>query len=102
VQLGGALERAGVLREDGVVEDEILLERVHYDPEAARTMEATIRQEMRAEGMTGPQIETPGNSPVGTPDRGRAARLSRRTSRTARRARRCHRPARTFQGAHHR
>jgi len=57
VQLGVALERAGVLREDGVVEEETVLERVHYDPEAAREMEGTIRQEMRAEGLTEPQVD---------------------------------------------
>ena len=57
VQLGTTLERAGVLRHDGVVEDETALERFHYDPEAARTMEATIRQEMRRDGLTEQQIE---------------------------------------------
>ncbi|RKF12316.1 endonuclease [Roseovarius spongiae] len=57
VQLGTTLERAGVLRQDGVVEDETALERFHYDPEAARTMEATIRQEMRRDGLTEQQIE---------------------------------------------
>jgi len=57
VQLGMALERAGVLREDGIVEEYPVTERVHYHRDAARAMEGTIRQEMRAEGLTYEQIE---------------------------------------------
>ncbi|MEP3332271.1 endonuclease [Sedimentitalea sp.] len=57
VQLGTTLERAGILREDGVVEDETVAERFHYHSEAARTMETTIRQEMRLGGLTEQQIE---------------------------------------------
>ncbi len=57
VQLGTALERAGVLREDGVVEEPTVTERFHYHPEAVRAMEGTIRQEMRTEGLTAQQIE---------------------------------------------
>lgn len=57
VQLGTALERAGILREDGIMEEEAVTERFHYHREAAQAMEATIRQEMRAEGLTAQQIE---------------------------------------------
>ncbi len=57
VQLGTALERAGVLRQDGVMEEEAVPERFHFDPEAAREMEETIRQEMRVDGLTRQQIE---------------------------------------------
>ncbi|WP_068117815.1 relaxase/mobilization nuclease domain-containing protein [Tropicimonas marinistellae] len=57
VQLGVALERAGVLREDGVVEDRAVTERVHYHRDAAEDMERTIRQDMRSEGLTEDQIE---------------------------------------------
>ena len=58
VQLGTALERAGVLRRDGVTEVETVTERVHYDPESVRAMEGTIRREMRVEGLTDRQIDT--------------------------------------------
>lgn len=57
VQLGTALERAGVLRRDGVSEVEPVSERVHYDPESVRAVESTIRQEMRVEGLSGEQID---------------------------------------------
>jgi len=57
VQLGVALERAGVLRDDGVVEDRTVTERFHYHPDAAETMERAIRQDMRAEGLIEQQIE---------------------------------------------
>jgi type IV secretion system T-DNA border endonuclease VirD2 len=57
VQLGTALERAGVLRQDGVMEEEAVPERFHFDPEAAREMEETIRQELRADGLSRQQIE---------------------------------------------
>ena len=57
VQLGTALERAGVLRQDGVMEEEVAPERFHFDREAAREMEETIRQEMRADGLTRQQID---------------------------------------------
>ncbi|MDW4500305.1 relaxase/mobilization nuclease domain-containing protein [Sulfitobacter sp. D35] len=57
VQLGIALERASVLREDGVMDAETISERFHYHREAAEAMEGTIRREMRAEGMTDQQIE---------------------------------------------
>jgi len=57
VQLGVALERAGVLREDGVVEDRTLTERFHYHRDATDAMERAIRQDMRAEGLTEDRIE---------------------------------------------
>ena len=57
VQLGVALERAGVLREDGVVEDRTVTERVHYHRDATEDMERAIRQDMRSEGLTEDQIE---------------------------------------------
>lgn len=57
VQLGITLERAGVLKEDGVMEAETLSERFHYHREAVDAMEGTIRREMRAEGLTDQQIE---------------------------------------------
>ena len=57
VQLGVALERAGVLREDGVVEDRTVMERVHYHRDATEDMERAIRQDMRVEGLTEDQIE---------------------------------------------
>ena len=57
VQLGTALERAGVLRADGVVDERPVTERAHYHAEAARAMEGMIRQEMRAEGLTAQQVE---------------------------------------------
>lgn len=57
MQLGTALERAGVLREDGTVEEDPVTERVHYDPEAAQAMENTIRQEMRLKGLSEQQVE---------------------------------------------
>lgn len=57
VQLGITLERNEVLRQDGVREDATILERVHFDPDAARDMERSIRAEMRAEGLTDQQIE---------------------------------------------
>ncbi|SEJ81722.1 T-DNA border endonuclease virD2 [Marinovum algicola] len=58
VQLGTALERAGVLRRDGVTEVETVTERIHYDSDSVRAMEGSIRQEMRAEGLTERQIDT--------------------------------------------
>ena len=57
VQLGITLERNEVLRQDGVREDATILERVHFDLDAAREMERSIRAEMRAEGLTDQQIE---------------------------------------------
>ena len=57
VQLGTALERAGVLRADGIVQDDTAEERVHHHPGAVEAMSTTIRQEMRAEGLTYQQIE---------------------------------------------
>lgn len=56
VQLGSVLERAGVLREDGIVEDDPITERVHYDPEAAQAMENTIRHEMGLKGLSEQQV----------------------------------------------
>ena len=57
VALGTLLERENVLRRDGVVEAEAISERFHYHRDAVREMEGTIRQEMRAEGLTAQQIE---------------------------------------------
>ncbi|MBN8189876.1 relaxase/mobilization nuclease domain-containing protein [Salipiger thiooxidans] len=57
VQLGVALERAGVLREDGVVDDRTVTERFHYHPAATDAMERAIRQDMRSDGLTDQQIE---------------------------------------------
>ena len=57
VELGTLLERENVLRRDGVVEEEAFGERFHYHEGAMREMEGTIRQEMRAEGLTAQQIE---------------------------------------------
>jgi type IV secretion system T-DNA border endonuclease VirD2 len=57
VELGTLLERENVLRRDGVVEAEAVSERFHYHRDAVRAMEGTIRQEMRAEGLTTQQIE---------------------------------------------
>ncbi len=57
VNLGTLLERENVLRRDGVVEAEAVSERFHYHEGAVREMEGTIRQEMRAEGLTTQQIE---------------------------------------------
>ncbi|MEY8880123.1 relaxase/mobilization nuclease domain-containing protein [Donghicola sp. XS_ASV15] len=57
VQLGVALERSGVLREDGIMEERAASERFHYHSEAAETMERAVRQDMRSEGLTGQQIE---------------------------------------------
>ncbi|CUH68962.1 type IV secretion system T-DNA border endonuclease VirD2 [Thalassovita autumnalis] len=57
VALGTLLERENVLRRDGVVEAEPVNERFHYQEDAVRAMEGTIRQEMRAEGLTSQQIE---------------------------------------------
>lgn len=57
VQLGVALERAGVLREDGVVDDRTVTERFHYHSDATEEMGRAIRQDMRAEGLTEDQIE---------------------------------------------
>lgn len=57
VELGTLLERENVLRRDGVVETEAVSERFHYHGDAVRAMEGTIRQEMRAEGLTVQQIE---------------------------------------------
>ncbi|WBU55175.1 MULTISPECIES: relaxase/mobilization nuclease domain-containing protein [Paracoccus] len=57
VALGTLLERENVLRRDGVMEAESVSERFHYHEGAVRAMEGTIRQEMRAEGLTAQQIE---------------------------------------------
>ncbi|WP_197919546.1 relaxase/mobilization nuclease domain-containing protein [Thiosulfatihalobacter marinus] len=57
VELGTLLERENVLRRDGVMEAEAVSERFHYHEGAVRAMEGTIRQEMRAEGLTAQQIE---------------------------------------------
>ena len=57
VELGTLLERENVLRRDGVMEAEPVSERFHYHEGAMREMEWTIRQEMRAEGLTAQQIE---------------------------------------------
>jgi len=57
VKLGTLLEREGVLVKDGVMEDETPLERFHYDAEALRRMEATVRSEMRSEGLSYDQVE---------------------------------------------
>jgi len=57
VELGTLLERENVLRRDGVMEAEPVSERFHYHRDAVRAMEGTIRQEMRAEGLTAQQIE---------------------------------------------
>jgi type IV secretion system T-DNA border endonuclease VirD2 len=57
VELGTLLERENVLRRDGVVEAEPVSERFHYHEDAVRAMEGTIRQEMRADGLTAQQIE---------------------------------------------
>ncbi|MEL6594375.1 MAG: relaxase/mobilization nuclease domain-containing protein [Pseudomonadota bacterium] len=57
VELGTLLERENVLRRDGVMEAEPISERFHYHEDAVRAMEGTIRQEMRADGLTAQQIE---------------------------------------------
>ena len=57
VALGTFLERENVLRRDGVVEAEPVSERYHYHEGAVQAMEGTIRQEMRADGLTAQQIE---------------------------------------------
>ncbi len=57
VELGTLLERENVLRRDGIVEAELVSERFHCHEDAVREMEGTIRQEMRAEGLTAQQIE---------------------------------------------
>ncbi|ETX28142.1 relaxase/mobilization nuclease domain-containing protein [Roseivivax isoporae] len=57
VELGTLLERENVLRRDGVMEAEPVSERFHYHRDAVREVEGTIRQEMRAEGLTTQQIE---------------------------------------------
>jgi type IV secretion system T-DNA border endonuclease VirD2 len=57
VALGTLLEREKVLRRDGVMEAEPDSERFHYHEGAVRAMEGTIRQEMRAEGLTAQQVE---------------------------------------------
>jgi type IV secretion system T-DNA border endonuclease VirD2 len=57
VKFGTLLEREGVLVKDGVMEDETTAERFHYHPEAVRSMEATIRADMRSEGLSFDQIE---------------------------------------------
>ncbi len=57
VELGTLLERENVLRRDGVMEAEPVSERFHHHRDAVRAMEGTIRQEMRAEGLTAQQIE---------------------------------------------
>ncbi len=55
VELGTLLERENVLRRDGVME--AVSEQFHYHEGAVRAMEGTIRQEMRADGLTAQQIE---------------------------------------------
>ncbi|KQI67646.1 endonuclease [Loktanella sp. 3ANDIMAR09] len=57
VALGTLLERENVLRRDGVMEAEPVSEHFHYNEGAVRAMEGTIRQEMRADGLTAQQIE---------------------------------------------
>jgi type IV secretion system T-DNA border endonuclease VirD2 len=57
VELGTLLERENVLRRDGAVEAEPVSERFHYHRDAVKAMEGTIRQEMRADGLTAQQIE---------------------------------------------
>ena len=57
VALGTLLERENVLRRDGVMEAEVVSEQFHYHEGAVRAMEGTIRQEMRADGLTAQQIE---------------------------------------------
>jgi len=57
VALGTLLERENVLRRDGVMEAEPDSERFHYHEGAVRATEGTIRQEMRADGLTAQQIE---------------------------------------------
>ena len=57
VALGTLLERENVLRQDGVMEAETVTERFHYHQDAVQAMEGTIRQEMRADGLTAQQIE---------------------------------------------
>jgi type IV secretion system T-DNA border endonuclease VirD2 len=57
VKLGTLLEREGVLVKDGVMEDETPLERFHYDAEALRRMETTVRADMRSEGLSYDQVE---------------------------------------------
>ncbi|WP_295039799.1 relaxase/mobilization nuclease domain-containing protein [Sulfitobacter sp.] len=57
VELGTLLERENVLRRDGVMEAEPISERFHYHRDAVRAMEGTIRQQMRAEGLTAQRIE---------------------------------------------
>ena len=57
VALGTLLERENVLRRDGVMEAEPDSEQFHYHEGAVRAMEGTIRQEMRAEGLTAQQVE---------------------------------------------
>ncbi|OCX66343.1 endonuclease [Thioclava sp. SK-1] len=57
VKLGTLLEQENVLRRDGVVEADPVSERFHYHEGAVRAMEGTIRQEMRADGLTAQQIE---------------------------------------------
>lgn len=56
VALGQALERAGVLRQDGV-EEESVTERFHFHAEAVEDASAAIRREMRLEGLTDDEIE---------------------------------------------
>ncbi len=57
VELGTMLEQEKVLRRDGVMEAEADSERFHYHRDAVRAMEGTIRQEMRADGLTAQQVE---------------------------------------------
>jgi type IV secretion system T-DNA border endonuclease VirD2 len=57
VALGTLLERENVLRRDGVMEAEPVSEQFHYHRDAVRAMEGTIRQEMRADGLTAQQVE---------------------------------------------
>ncbi|UWR24643.1 relaxase/mobilization nuclease domain-containing protein [Sulfitobacter sp. S190] len=51
VDLGTTLERAGVLREDGVIEEDRELD-IHFDQRHVEETTRAIRAEMRAEGMS--------------------------------------------------
>ncbi|MEM7518677.1 MAG: endonuclease, partial [Planctomycetota bacterium] len=51
VELGTTLERAGVLREDGVIEEDRELD-IHFDQRHVEDTTRAVRDEMRAEGMS--------------------------------------------------
>jgi len=55
VELGTALERAGVLREDGVIEEDRELD-IHFDQRHVEETARAIRAEMRAEGMSDEEL----------------------------------------------